>query len=54
MMAGVGAALFTESDAAALWRERARYEPQIGEVERERLLAEWHRAVERSRGWAGE
>ena len=54
MMAGVGAGLFTESDAATLWRERARYEPQIGEVERERLLAEWHRAVERSRGWAGE
>ena len=53
MMAGVGAGLFTESDAATLWRERARYEPQIGEGERERLLGEWHRAVERSRGWAG-
>ncbi|MEI6793040.1 MAG: glycerol kinase GlpK [Actinomycetes bacterium] len=53
MMAGVGAALFTESDAAARWRERVRYEPQMAADERERLLGEWHRAVERSRDWAG-
>ncbi len=53
MMAGVGAGLFTESDAAARWRERVRYEPQMAASERERLLGEWRRAVERSRDWAG-
>ncbi|MDP4672078.1 MAG: FGGY-family carbohydrate kinase, partial [Solirubrobacteraceae bacterium] len=53
MMAGVGAALFTESDAATLWRERERYEPQMAVGERDRLLDEWHRAVGRSRDWAG-
>ena len=25
----------------------------MGEDERRALLAEWHRALERSRGWAG-
>ena len=53
MMAGVGAGLFTESDAAERWRERVRYEPQMAASERDRLLDEWHRAVERSRDWAG-
>ena len=53
MMAGVGAGLFTESDAAERWRERVRYEPQMAAGERDRLLDEWHRAVERSRNWAG-
>ena len=53
MMAGVGAGLFTESDAATLWRESVRYEPQMTSGERERLLADWARAVERSRDWAG-
>ncbi len=54
MMAGVGAALFTESDAATLWRERVRYQPQMAAEERERLISGWLRAVERARGWAGE
>ncbi len=36
-----------------MWREAARYEPAMGEDERAALLAEWRRAVERSRGWAG-
>jgi glycerol kinase len=37
---------------AEMWREAARYEPRMGEEERQRLLGEWRRAVERSRGWA--
>jgi len=35
-----------------MWREAARYEPRMPEAERERLLGEWARALERSRGWA--
>ena len=54
MMAAVGAGLVTEDRVAGLWREKARYEPQMGEDERLSLMDEWHRAVERSRGWAKE
>ena len=35
-----------------MWREAARYEPRMGADEREALLADWRRALERSRGWA--
>ncbi|MEO7197369.1 MAG: glycerol kinase GlpK [Solirubrobacterales bacterium] len=35
-----------------MWRERASYEPQMSADERESLLARWHEAVDRSRGWA--
>ena len=35
-----------------MWREAARYEPAMGEDERESLLADWHRALERAKGWA--
>ncbi len=35
-----------------MWRAAARYEPSMGEDERDSLLADWHRALERSRGWA--
>ena len=34
--------------------ERARYEPRMGDDERDTLLDGWHRALERSRGWASE
>ena len=54
LMAAVGAGLVTEDAVPGLWRERARYEPRMSEAERQALLDEWHRAVERSRGWAGE
>jgi glycerol kinase len=53
-LAGVGAGQWTLDDVQSLWREAARYEPRMGEDERESLLAEWHRAVERSRHWAQE
>jgi glycerol kinase len=35
-----------------MWREARRYEPRMSVDERESLLAEWRRAVERARGWA--
>jgi glycerol kinase len=35
-----------------MWREAARYEPRMDDGEREGLLSDWRRAVERARGWA--
>jgi glycerol kinase len=34
-----------------MWREAARYEPRMGAERREALLADWRRALDRSRGW---
>jgi len=51
-LAGVATGLWTESEVRDMWREAARYEPRMAEGERERLLGEWSRALERSRGWA--
>ncbi len=51
-LAGVATGRWSAAQVAAMWREGARYEPRMEAGERERLLAEWHRAVDRSRGWA--
>jgi glycerol kinase len=51
-LAGVGVGMWTIDDVARSWRERRRYEPAMGEDERASLLAGWHRALERARGWA--
>jgi glycerol kinase len=53
-LAGVGAAEMTLDQVRESWRERARYEPAMGEDEREALLADWARAVERAKGWSHE
>ena len=34
--------------------EKTRYEPAMSADEREALLTDWHRAVDRARGWAGD
>jgi glycerol kinase len=52
LLAGVGAELLTLDQVRGLGDERARYEPRMGEDERATLLDGWHRALERSRGWA--
>jgi len=52
-LAGVSIGLWTEEEVRAMWREAARYEPRMPVEQRETLLDDWHRAVERSRGWAG-
>jgi glycerol kinase len=44
-LAGVGAGLWTLTDVADGWRERARYEPQIDEERRNALLSGWWRAL---------
>jgi glycerol kinase len=53
-LAGVATGLWSEADTRAMWREAARYEPRMEDDERERLLAGWGRALERSLGWARE
>jgi len=52
-MAGVGAGVFSQAQVTELWRENARYEPNMSEDERASLLHGWSRALERSRGWVG-
>jgi glycerol kinase len=51
-LAGVGVGSMTLDQVQRGWRERARYEPAMGADEREALLADWHRALERAREWA--
>ena len=44
----------SREDLQSRWRLRRRYEPKMGEEERERLYARWKEALERSRDWAQE
>jgi glycerol kinase len=52
-LAGIATGIWELDEVAAMWREGGRYEPRMGADERDALLADWHRALERSRGWAG-
>jgi glycerol kinase len=49
-LAGIATGRWSAGQVAGMWREAARYEPRMGGEEREALLADWHRALERSRG----
>ncbi len=51
-LAGIATGRWTAEQVAAMWREAARYEPRMGAEEREHLLTEWRRALERSRSWS--
>lgn len=51
-LAGIGAGLWDEKTAAARWRSHQVFEPKMSRDRAATLLDEWHRAVERSRGWA--
>ena len=50
-LAGIATGFWGLEQVKASWREAARYEPKIGEEERERLLGRWRDALERSKGW---
>jgi glycerol kinase len=50
-LAGVATELWDEAATRDMWREAERYEPRMSADERESLLADWSRAVERSRAW---
>ena len=51
-LAGIATGRWTLEQVGEMWREAARYEPAMGAGERDALLGEWRRALERSRGWA--
>jgi glycerol kinase len=51
-LAGIATGVWDAEQVEAMWRQAARYEPRMGEDERQTLLADWHRAVERAKGWA--
>jgi glycerol kinase len=51
-LAGIATGTWTREQVGQMWRESARYEPRMGADERESLLADWGRALERSRRWA--
>jgi glycerol kinase len=50
-LAGIATGRWTREQVGEMWREARRYEPRMGIDERETLLAEWRRALERSRNW---
>jgi glycerol kinase len=51
-LAGIATGFWDAAEVPGMWREAARYEPAMAEGDRAGLLADWHRALERSRGWA--
>ena len=51
-LAGIASGRWSAEQVGEMWRQAARYDPRMSEDERESLLADWHRALERSRGWA--
>jgi glycerol kinase len=51
-LAGIATETWSAEEAVQMGREGARYEPGMGEGQRLGLLDDWHRALERSRGWA--
>ena len=53
-LAGIATGLWTQEQVGEMWSEAARYEPRMNEDERESLLADWARALERAKGWASE
>ncbi|MCW3064844.1 MAG: glycerol kinase [Solirubrobacterales bacterium] len=53
-LAGVGIGRWTQDDVARSWGEKRRFEPRMSADQREALLADWHRALERAGGWARE
>jgi glycerol kinase len=50
-LAGVATGAWTEEDVRGLWTEARRYEPRMSADERNALLAEWQRALQRSGRW---
>ncbi|MGH3992062.1 MAG: FGGY family carbohydrate kinase, partial [Pseudonocardiaceae bacterium] len=50
-LAGIAAGKWTEQDVRAMWSEDRRFEPRMPDDQRQQLLADWRRALERSRGW---
>jgi glycerol kinase len=52
-LAGLGAGAWTDADLAGLWKLDREFEPAMSRDQADALQAEWRRAVDRSRAWAG-
>jgi glycerol kinase len=52
LLAGVDVGAWTQDDVARREGEHARYEPAMAAAERDALIGDWRRAVQRARGWA--
>jgi len=50
-LAGVATDVWTEDEVRGLWTESKRYEPAMGDDERQTLLSEWRRALQRAGRW---
>jgi glycerol kinase len=48
-LAGVATGLWTEGDVREMWAEAARYEPEIGQEQREELMGGWRQALDATR-----
>jgi glycerol kinase len=53
-LAGISAGLWTEEDTRRMWTEDRRFEPRMSDDQRQTLLSDWRRALERSRRWVVE
>jgi glycerol kinase len=52
-LAGLGTGFWSDTDAIKrMWKSDGRFEPSISDDERDARVANWRRAVDRSRGWA--
>ena len=52
-LAGLATGFWSSTDEiAATWQLERRFEPKMGQAERDRLLDRWRHAVERAMGWA--
>jgi glycerol kinase len=51
-LAGIATGVWSLEQVREMWREADRYEPRMEEAQRQQLLADWQRALERSRAWA--
>jgi glycerol kinase len=50
-LAGISAGLWTQEDTRRMWTEDRRFEPRMSDDQRQTLLSDWRRALERSRRW---
>ncbi|WP_445148605.1 glycerol kinase GlpK [Baekduia sp. Peel2402] len=50
-LAGVATDVWTEEDIVSLWTESERYEPQMNDDQRQSLLSDWRRALQRAGRW---
>jgi glycerol kinase len=51
-LAGIATSAWTVERVGEMWREADRFEPRMEAAQREELLADWKRALERAREWA--